>query len=147
MIALTFPEPDFKMQKTENGPEIWDRFRKKWVSLQPEEWVRQNFLNWLIKEHQIPAAYISVEKSLKDASKKRYDILVFNQLHQPWMIVECKAQDVKLDEKVLMQIFSYHQSLQVQFLAITNGSYCYVAEIKKANQSWLASFPVFENNG
>lgn len=143
MIALRFPEPDFKIQKTEKGPEIWDPFRKKWVSLQPEEWVRQNFLNWMIKEQQIPAAYVSVEKSLNDTSKKRYDILVFNELHEPWMIVECKAQDVKLDEKVLMQILSYHQSLQVQFLAITNGKLCYVAEIKKANQSWLASFPTF----
>ena len=143
MIDLMFPEPDFKIQNTEKGPEIWDRLRKKWVSLQPEEWVRQNFLNWMIKEQQIPSAYISVEKSLNDASKKRYDILVFDQNHEPWMVVECKAQDVKLDEKVLMQILSYHQSLQVQFLAITNGKLCYVADLKKANQSWLASFPNF----
>ena len=143
MIALTFPEPDFKLQKTAKGPEIWDRFRKKWVSLQPEEWVRQNILNWMIQVHKIPSAYISVEKGVHDASNKRYDILVFNQQHQPWMIVECKAPEVKLDEKVLMQILSYHQSLQVQFLAITNGKLCYVAEIKKANQSWLASFPTF----
>ena len=143
MIALAFPEPDFKLQKTEKGPEIWDRFRKKWVSLQPEEWVRQNFLNWMTHVQQIPPAYISVEKGLNDASKKRYDILVFNKLHEPWMIVECKAPEVKLDDKVLMQILSYHRSLQVDFIAITNGNHCYVADIKKANQSWLASFPVF----
>ena len=143
MIALNFPVPDFRIQNTAKGPEIWDRFRKKWISLQPEEWVRQNFLNWMTKEQQIPASFISVEKGLNDASKKRYDILVFNQQHEPWMIVECKAHDVKLDEKVLMQILSYHQSLQAQFLAITNGEHCYVADIKKANHPWLASFPIF----
>lgn len=143
MIALLFPEPDFKMQQGDKGPEIWDHFRKKWVSLQPEEWVRQNFLNWMVKVQKIPTAFISVEKGWNDVSKKRYDILVFDKGHHPWMIVECKAPEVKLDEKVLMQILSYHQSLKVPFIAITNGQECFVADIKKANHPWLASFPVF----
>jgi hypothetical protein len=70
MIPLSFPAPDFRVQNTENGPEIWDRFRKKWVMLQPEEWVRQNFLNWLSEIHHIPESLISVEKGLRDKSKK-----------------------------------------------------------------------------
>jgi hypothetical protein len=143
MIALEFPVPDFKLKKSEKGPEIWDIIRKKWIILQPEEWVRQNFINWMMKVQQIPSAFISVEKGLNDNSNKRYDILVFDQSHQPWMIVECKSSDVKLDEKVLMQILAYHRTLQVQFIAITNGNECFVADIKKANQPWLASFPKF----
>ena len=144
MIPMTFPEPDFKVRQSENGPEIWDRFRKKWVLLQPEEWVRQNFLNWLCKAHQIPESLISVEKGLKDATKKRYDILVFNASHQPWMMVECKSADVELTESVLMQILSYHRNIQATYIAITNGHQCHIAEIKEANQRWLASFPNFE---
>ncbi|MFN5327441.1 MAG: type I restriction enzyme HsdR N-terminal domain-containing protein [Bacteroidota bacterium] len=144
MIPLSFPEPDFKVQNSGRGPEIWDRFRKKWVMLQPEEWVRQNVLNWLVKVHQIPESLISVEKGLQDASKKRYDILVFNQSHQPWMMVECKSTETMLDESVLMQILSYHSSVQVNYIAITNGHQCHIAALKKANQIWLASFPIFE---
>jgi Type I restriction enzyme R protein N terminus (HSDR_N) len=144
MIPLSFPEPDFKVKNSGRGPEIWDRFRKKWVMLQPEEWVRQNVLNWLVKVHQIPESLISVEKGLPGASKKRYDILVFNQSHQPWMMVECKSTETILDESVLMQILSYHSSVQVNYIVITNGHQCHIAELKKANQIWLASFPIFE---
>jgi hypothetical protein len=144
MIPLSFPAPDFRVQNTENGTEIWDRFRKKWVMLQPEEWVRQNFLNWLSEIHHIPESLISVEKGLRDSSKKRYDILVFNRSHQPWMMVECKSTEVSLNDAVLMQILSYHRCLQVKYIAITNGHQCHIAEMKEANQQWLASFPTFE---
>lgn len=143
MISFTFPEPNFKFKQSAKGYEIWDGFRKKWVSLQPEEWVRQNVLSWLINVQHIPAAYISVEKALPAVSKKRYDILVFNRMHQPWMIVECKAPEVKLDQKVLMQILSYHRSLQVFFIAITNGLDFHIAELGELNRPWLDSFPKF----
>lgn len=144
MIPLSFPEPDFRVRQSKKGPEIWDRFRKKWVLIQPEEWVRQNFLNWLSKVHLIPDALISVEKGLRDTTKKRYDVLVFNSSHQPWMMVECKSTDVALTESVLMQILGYYRSIEVNYIAITNGHECHIAEIKEANQRWLASFPKIE---
>jgi len=144
MIPLSFPEPDFRVRQSKKGPEIWDRFRKKWVLIQPEEWVRQNFLNWLSKVHLIPDAHISVEKGLRDTTKKRYDVLVFNSSHQPWMMVECKSTDVVLTESVLMQILGYYRSIEVNYIAITNGHECHIAEIKEANQRWLASFPKIE---
>ncbi|MBM3445356.1 MAG: type I restriction enzyme HsdR N-terminal domain-containing protein [Bacteroidota bacterium] len=144
MIPLSFPEPDFRVRQSKKGPEIWDRFRKKWVLIQPEEWVRQNFLNWLSKVHLIPDALISVEKGLRDTTKKRYDVLVFNSSHQPWMMVECKSTDVVLTESVLMQILGYYRSIEVNYIAITNGHECHIAEIKEANQRWLASFPKIE---
>ena len=141
---MSFPEPDFRVRQSKKGPEIWDRFRKKWVLIQPEEWVRQNFLNWLSKVHLIPDALISVEKGLRDTTKKRYDVLVFNSSHQPWMMVECKSTDVVLTESVLMQILGYYRSIEVNYIAITNGHECHIAEIKEANQRWLASFPKIE---
>lgn len=144
MIPLSFPEPDFRVRQSKKGPEIWDRFRKKWVLIQPEEWVRQNFLNWLSKVRLIPDALISVEKGLRDTTKKRYDVLVFNSSHQPWMMVECKSTDVVLTESVLMQILGYYRSIEVNYIAITNGHECHIAEIKEANQRWLASFPKIE---
>ena len=144
MILFELPAPDFNVRSSEKGPEIWDAFRKKWVLLQPEEWVRQNFLNWMLHVQHIPKEFISVEKNISEQSLKRYDILVFNKAHQPWMIVECKSSEVALNESALMQILSYHSTLQVQFIVITNGKECHVADIKKANHPWLASFPLFE---
>jgi hypothetical protein len=145
MVPFNLPPPNFKVRESEKGPEIWDFIRKQWVLVQPEEWVRQNFINWMLNVQHLPQEFISVEKAISPKSAKRYDILVFNKHHQPWMIVECKSADVKLDEKVLMQILSYHHELPVRYLVVTNGNECHVADIKKANQSWLASFPTFED--
>lgn len=145
MVPFNLPPPNFKVRESEKGPEIWDIIRKQWVLLQPEEWVRQNFINWMLNVQHFPQNLISVEKEISAKSAKRYDILVFNQRHQASMIVECKSTDVKLDEKVLMQILSYHLELPVRYLVVTNGIECHVADIKKANQSWLASFPTVED--
>jgi hypothetical protein len=94
--------------------------------------------------HLIPDALISVEKDLRDTTKKRYDVLIFNSSHQPWMMVECKSTDVVLTESVLMQILGYYRSIEVNYIAITNGHECHIAEIKEANQRWIASFPKIE---
>lgn len=144
MIPFELPVPNFNVRESSRGPEIWDRVRKQWVRIQPEEWVRQNFLNWMIEVQRVPQEYISVEKELSSISNKRYDILVFNRQYQPWMIVECKSNDVALSERVLMQTLSYHLEIGVDYLIITNGNECHVADIKKANHPWLASFPSYE---
>jgi hypothetical protein len=126
MIVTHFPEPSFTI-KTEKGRElILDTLRKKWVRLTPEEWVRQNFVQYLIKVHQYPASLIALEKEIMLGElKKRFDILVYNTKHQPWMMIECKASSVLLDQKVFDQLLRYHQAVPVCYLLITNGAYTY----------------------
>ena len=104
---------------------IFDAIRKKWVQLTPEEWVRQNFLQYLLQEKKYPAALLAVEKEVQLADvKKRCDIVVYrNSL--PWMIVECKEMNVSLDEKVLQQVIQYNMAVPVNYLVITNGSFSY----------------------
>ena len=122
MITIEFPPPDFKII-TENAKDlIFDRFRKKYVVLTPEEWVRQNFLNYLVSTLKYPAALIGIEKEIYLGElKKRYDIVVFNKNHQPWMIVECKEMGVPLSQTTLEQIVRYHMVLPAAYLVITNG--------------------------
>jgi hypothetical protein len=126
MIKIEYPQYQPKIKKEDNNEFIFDEVRKKWVVLTPEEWVRQNFLQYLIQVKKYPASLIAVEKEISVAdTKKRFDIVVYDKTHQPFMIVECKEMNVELDNKTLDQVLRYNIALQVPYLIITNGSYCF----------------------
>jgi len=122
MIVVQYPEPKFKM-KNENGKQyIFDNIRKAWLLLTEEEWVRQNFVNYLISKLNYPSSVIALEKEIRlNDLKKRFDILVYNKQHQPWMLVECKELNVNLNEEVLQQVLRYNISIPVEYIVITNG--------------------------
>lgn len=126
MIAIHYPEFDFKIKNEGSGKLIFDRLRKKWIVLTPEEWVRQNFVEYLLTVKKFPAALIAIEKEIQLGElKKRFDLLVYDPDHKPWMLIECKAMDVKLDDAVLEQVIRYHGAVPVAYLIITNGTYCF----------------------
>jgi hypothetical protein len=132
MIKIMYPPYSYKIKEEQGREVIFDASRKIWVRLTPEEWVRQNFLQFLIQTMQYPSSLIAVEKELELGElKKRFDILVYDGNHLPWMMIECKSMDVGLDEKVLSQVLRYHIAIPVPYLVITNGSYC--AAFEKAN--------------
>ena len=143
MIKIDYPAPKFRT-KAESGRDwIFDDFRKKWIQISPEEWVRQNFLQWLVQTKKIPASLIAVEKEIKLGElKKRCDIIIYKQ-SIPWMIVECKETEVKLDEAVIKQILNYNISLRVQFLVITNGTDTFAFELKDGKMQVLQEIPNF----
>lgn len=144
MIKIEYPPYQPKI-KTENGKEsIFDEVRKKWVVLTPEEWVRQNFLQYLIQVKKFPASLIAVEKEISLGElKKRFDIVVFDKNSKPCMIVECKEMNVRLDKTVLDQALRYNVTLTVPYLVITNGSYCMGLELKDGAMVTLDSLPDF----
>ncbi|MBA2329604.1 MAG: type I restriction enzyme HsdR N-terminal domain-containing protein [Flavisolibacter sp.] len=134
MIEVLFPEPDFKMKKVGEKQFIFDSIRKTWLQLTDEEWVRQNFIKYLIEHLHYPSVMISLEKTIQlNDLKKRFDILIYDKEHKPWMMVECKGHDVALTENVLQQVLRYNISVPVQYLIITNG---------KSTIAWTK-----ENNG
>jgi hypothetical protein len=143
MIKIDYPTPKFRI-KTEAGKDwIFDVFRKRWIQITPEEWVRQNFLQWLVQTKGIPASLIAIEKEIKLGElKKRCDIVVYKS-SVPWIIVECKEMEVKLDEAVIKQILNYNISLRVQYLIITNGSDTFAFELKDGNIQMLLEIPDF----
>lgn len=123
MIPVTYPQPNFKMEKRNGQPFVFDAIRKKWLLLTDEEWVRQNFVAYLIHQMLYPQALIALEKSLAlNGLKKRFDILVYDAAHEPWMLVECKAPQVALTEAVLDQVLRYNISIPVPYIVITNGA-------------------------
>ncbi len=122
MLTIEFPAPDFQI-KNEDGKEfIKDIIRRKWVRLTPEEWVRQNIIQYLIKTKSYPPSLLSVEKEIRLGElKKRCDVVVYKN-DVPWMIVECKQPDVALTETTLMQVLRYNMVNQCAYLIISNGN-------------------------
>jgi len=103
---------------------LFDPLRKKWLLLTPEEWVRQNFVQYLVREKKYPSTLIALEKEIMLGElKKRFDILVYDTSHKPWMIIECKSTSVDLTPATLQQALRYNISVPVEFLVITNGHY------------------------
>lgn len=123
MLSINYPEPSFRIKKEKDKDFIFDSIRKKWLLLTPEEWVRQNFVQYLIQSVSYPASLIALEKEISLGElKKRFDILVYDKEHQPWMIVECKAAGVILNDETLHQALRYNISVPVEFILVTNGN-------------------------
>jgi Type I restriction enzyme R protein N terminus (HSDR_N) len=122
MIPLDFPSYSFRFKNSENKVSIFDPIRKKFIILTPEEWVRQHVVEYLIQEKKYPKSYINVEKLLKiNDLKKRYDIVVFNPDGSIFLLVECKAPEIKIAQTTFDQIARYNMVLKSEFLMLTNG--------------------------
>ncbi|MDH4057596.1 MAG: type I restriction enzyme HsdR N-terminal domain-containing protein [Cyclobacteriaceae bacterium] len=122
MVKLNLPKFDFKLKDADGKVWIFDGIRKKYVVLTSEEWVRQNFVRYLIDTLHYPKALIKVEAGLTyNRLSKRSDIVVFSRGGTPWMVVECKAPGIVLDEKSLMQASVYNQTLKASYVVVTNG--------------------------
>lgn len=144
MIKINYPAYPYKI-KAENGKEfIFDEIRKQWVRLTPEEWVRQNFLRYLMDVKKYPASLIAVEREIKlNDLSKRFDIVVFNNSSLPWLLVECKSMEETLDEKVAMQVIRYNMAMPVSFFIITNGEYVFGFEKINGRLKEISELPVF----
>lgn len=132
MIKIEYPPYQPKIKEEQGKEFIFDEFRKRWVQLTPEEWVRQNFLQYLTQIKKYPASLIAIEKEIKLGDlKKRFDILIYDAGTKPWMVVECKEMNVALDKTVLDQVLRYNISLNVPYLVITNGINCVAFSLKE----------------
>jgi hypothetical protein len=123
MIAIRYPEPAFRYKDVAGKRHIFDPLRRRWLMLTPEEWVRQNFVQYLVQVLGYPPALLALEKEIRlNDLFKRFDLLVYDKNHQPWMLVECKAPEVALSPAVLDQALRYHITVPVNFIVITNGN-------------------------
>lgn len=146
MQKLNLPAYSFKTQ-TEKGKEyIFDCIRKKFVVLTPEEWVRQNFVQFLIKEKKYPASLMAVEKKLLiNHQPQRFDLLIYNRKGQPNLIAEFKAPAVKITQDTFDQAVRYNMALKVQIIMVSNGLRHFACKIdyEKNSYSYLKEVPAF----
>ena len=147
MTELNLPPYKFNIRENGTRTEIFDVFRKNYVVLTPEEWVRQNFLQYMIIEKKYPASLIIVEAGLKyNQLTKRADIVAYNKEGKPLLIVECKAPEVKITQDVFDQIARYNTTFKVKYLIVTNGINHFCCEMNYEDNSYvyLKDVPMFE---
>ncbi len=144
MIKIEYPSYQPKIKSQQGKEFIYDEIRNQWIKLTPEEWVRQNFLQYLIQVKKYPATLIAVEKEIKLGDlAKRFDIVVYDKNTQPWIIIECKEMEVALNKQVLDQALRYNITLQVPYIVITNGTYCFGFSAKTGLLEELNNLPEF----
>lgn len=137
MQNLAFPSYNFRLKSSENKPYIFDLVRKKFVSLAPEEWVRQHVLHYLIYTKSYPKHLINVEKEIKvGQTKKRYDIVVYQPDGSLFLMVECKAPSIAISQAVFDQIARYNLPLQASYLMVTNGLAHYYCTMDYQNEQY-----------
>ena len=147
MQKLNLPSYSFQLKNSENQRYIFDNIRKKFVVLTPEEWVRLNFVTYLMTEKKYPASLIAIEKQLIiNQRKKRTDILIFNTTGTPHIIVECKAPSVKITQETFNQIARYNLKLNATYLIVTNGLAHFYCKMDKENETYvfLKDIPSYE---
>jgi hypothetical protein len=143
MIQVEYPKFAHQIKTLDQKEQIFDPFRKIWVRLTPEEWVRQNFLQVLVQKQAVPASLIAIEKEINwGETKKRFDILVYKDT-KPWLLVECKEMNVPLTENVLRQVLHYNSKIETRYIIITNGNDTFGFDVKNQPPVVIETLPSF----
>ncbi len=148
MDILNLPQYTFTIKQMNGRKMIFDRIRKKMVALTPEEWVRQNFIVFLIENRGFPASLMAIETKVNiNGLSQRADIVVFNTKRNPVLVVECKAPSVKITNQVFDQVARYNIKLKTRLICVTNGMNHYCALINKdgLEYSFLQVLPEYKS--
>ena len=146
---LNLPQYHFRLKQESNTTYIFDEVRKKFLVLTPEEWVRQHFVQFLIREKKYPRSLIKLEGGLKlNSLQKRSDILLFNSSGEKIVLVECKAPSVKITQATFDQVARYNFIHRVSYLVVTNGLEHFCAEIdfEKGKYKFLQELPGYPSS-
>ena len=146
MQRLNLPTYSFNLKSAGGSELIFDSFRNRWVTLTPEEWVRQHMAMFLVSELGYPASLILLEQEIRvNRLVRRCDIIAYNRLGKPVLIVECKAPEVAVTQKVFDQVATYNLSLGIRYVLITNGMnhYCVEMDPEGGKHSFLKEIPPY----
>ena len=133
--------------RIQNGKEyIFDIVRKKYIINQPEEWVRQNIIQYLNKEKGYPISLMSIEKKHKtNNKKKRCDIICNDKNGNPLLLIECKAMEIQISAETFNQIIDYQNKIKAQYLIVTNGKKHYCFKIINETIKFLKKIPAYQD--
>ncbi|MBF1631904.1 MAG: type I restriction enzyme HsdR N-terminal domain-containing protein [Prevotella sp.] len=148
MIQLTLPPYQIRVKETHGRKQIFDILRRKYVALTPEEWVRQHFIHYLVEHKNYPSSLLANEVPLQIGEKRmRADSVLYDNLLHPRMIIEYKAPNITLTQKVFDQITVYNLLLHVDYLIVSNGMTTYICKMdyEKQTYKFLEAIPNYEN--
>ena len=146
MISLDLTTIPLKLRNTGAATQVWEPLRRKWVHLSPEEHVRQCLIGYLSSEMHYPAGRMASEKQIQVGPRlKRFDLVVYDGAHKPWLMAECKAPDVPITNAALHQLLAYQRSTACRYWLLTNGHQHFCADAANPeNIIWLSELPLYE---
>ena len=147
-MQLNLPPYQTRVKEANGRKQIFDILRRKYVTLTPEEWVRQHFIHYLIEHRNYPVALLANEVPLQVGEKKvRADSVLYDNQLRPRMIVEYKAPTIALTQKVFDQISVYNLLLHVDYLVVSNGLETYICKMDYKNQTYrfIETIPDYQN--
>jgi hypothetical protein len=122
MIIIENKDLKFRIREGKSGDEIFDPFRKNWVLLTPEEWVRQSLLGFMVQQLNYSAALIAVERGIKVGElNRRFDAVIYDRNGKPRILVECKAPGEKIEDVAVSQLLAYQSVIGAGYLLLSNG--------------------------
>ncbi|MCD8210373.1 MAG: type I restriction enzyme HsdR N-terminal domain-containing protein [Prevotella sp.] len=146
MYPLNLPQYEIKISQRNGKSYIFDSLRLKYVSLTPEEWVRQHFINYLATYLGYPKGLLVNEAEIKIGEKKlRCDSVLYNKESLPRMIIEYKAPTIEITQKVIDQVAAYNSLLKAEYLVVSNGikHFCFKVDYKKRKLLALKEIPKY----
>ena len=146
MLQLDFSGISLKLKKEDHKVSVFDTVRKKWIILTPEEQVRQYLAQYLTHVREYPRGMIAMEKQiLVGRMNKRFDLVIYDRSHKPWMLIECKSPDVPISDRTLHQLLQYHSVLPCRYWVLSNGHQHFCADATDPGQvSWLYDLPAYD---
>ena len=146
MQKLKLPPFNYRLQEIDGKQHIFDSLRKKFLVLTPEEWIRQHFVHFLINSKNYPRSLIKCESGLVyNQLQKRTDIIVYKRNGTPFILIECKAATIKINQKAFNQVSIYNQAVESPFICVTNGLKTFVCQInfEKKKSVFIDDLPNF----
>lgn len=135
---LNLPAFDIKIRNSDDQWSVLDPLRRKYVSLTPEEWVRQHFIHYLVNFKGYSPSLIGNEVELSTGDKKmRCDSVVYDRSLRPRIIIEYKKPGIKITQKVFDQISVYNHLLHVDYLIVSNGLTHYCCRMDYASRGYV----------
>lgn len=147
MQTLNLPKTELTTAIRRGRPAVFDPLRRRYVALTPEEWVRQHFVQFLIKHKGYPTTVIGNEVPIElFGTRKRCDTVIYDSEARPLMIIEYKAPEVEITERVFQQIGRYNIRLHVPWLIVSNGlqHYCCHIDYENGTYQYLPDIPEYE---
>ena len=144
---LNLPRYRFRFRDAEGKTKIFDEIRNKYFIVSPEEWVRQNFIRYLIQEKKYPKTLMAVEKKVMvNGLSQRFDLLVYDRKGNPYLVAEFKSPGVKITQDTFSQAVRYNSNLKVPLILVSNGLDHFICRIDYSLQtvSYLKEIPDFE---
>ena len=160
---LNFPAIRLRARRREEQVEVWDDLRGIYLVLTPEEWVRRHLIAYLVshcgvlpkrvvQEYAVPVdrhGILLPKRVVQEyavpvnGQPQRADVVVVGDRAEPLVLAECKAPEIRIDERTLAQAVRYNSVLGARFVILTNGLRHYCCEYRDGKYVQLSGFPDF----